>query len=377
MTRPGRVLVVGCGDIADRYAIDMARQANLSLAGAVDVDRGRAAAFAERHEIRVYDTLSDALGDDDVDLVANLTGHRAHFSVSTAALEAGRHVFSEKPLAMTSAEARALVSLARERGVGLAAAPLSFLGELAQTAGRWVRDGHLGRVRLAYADVNWGRIEAWHDRAQAFYEVGPLFDVGVYPLTLLAALLGGFTRVEAAYASRLLRERRTKTGETFEIEAPDFVTAILTTADGAAVRLTCNFYVTDPARQRGIEIHGDAGSLWLSNWFQFEGTLEHAPVGGQYRPVPLLRPSAVPLPWAAGLSDLWRAVNEGTRPRADPELAAHVVEVKEAIIRSAELARPVDLGGAPPAQPAADWADSLPLVTEPVPAEAGTHSEAS
>ncbi len=201
--------------------------------------------------------------------------------------------------------------------------------------------------------------------------------MGVYPLTLLAALLGGFTRVEAAYASRLLRERQTKTGETFEIEAPDFVTAILTTADGAAVRLTCNFYVTDPARQRGIEIHGDAGSLWLSNWFQFEGTLEHAPVGGQYRPVPLLRPSAVPLPWAAGLSDLWRAVNEGTRPRADPELAAHVVEVMEAIIRSAELARPVDLVGAPPAQPAADWADSLPLVTEPVPAEAGTHSEAS
>ncbi len=365
MTVPGSVVIVGCGDIADRYATDIARRPNLSLVGAVDLDGARAAEFAERHGIRAFAALDDALSNEKVDLVANLTTHRAHVAVSTAAIEAGCHVFSEKPLALSAAEASELVSLAEARNVRLGAAPIAFMGELAQTARRWIDGEMLGPVRLAYADVNWGRIEAWHDRAPAFYEIGPLFDVGVYPLTLVAALLGPFRRVEAAYADRLLRERRTTKGETFTIVAPDFVTAILTTASGAAVRLTCNFYVTDPARQRGVEIHGDAGSLWLSNWFQFEGTLEHAPVGRQYRPVPLLRQPEVPMPWAAGLDDLWRAASEGRQPQAAAVLAAHIVEVMESIIRAADLRRPVDITTAFAPPPAADWAVALRLVTEP------------
>ena len=367
--RRGRVAIVGTGDIADRYAADIGRQPDLQLSGAVDLDAARAAAFAERHGVRAYRDLDDALADTDVDLVANLTAHRAHVPVTTAALDASRHVFSEKPFALTAADARNLLALADERGVGLAAAPTVFLGELAQTARRWIADGRLGTVRAVYAEVNWGRIEAWHDRAEAFYEIGPLFDVGVYPLTLVAALLGPFRRVEAAYADRLLRERRTKAGGTFEVAAPDFVTAILTTMDGAVVRLTANFYVTDPARQRGVELHGDAGSLWLSNWFQFEGTLEFAPVGEQYRTVPLLRTPAVAMPWAVGLADLWVSVNERRRPSADGELAAHVVEVLESIIRAAETGRTIEMTSRPDRPPAAPWADALPLMTEPVPEE--------
>ncbi|MDP8905248.1 MAG: Gfo/Idh/MocA family oxidoreductase [Chloroflexota bacterium] len=369
MSRPGGVLVVGCGDIAERYATDIARQPNLRLVGAVDLDPARAAAVGERHGARAHATLDDALADDEVDLVANLTGHHAHVPVSRAAIDAGRHVFSEKPFALSAADAGTLVALAEERNVGLAAAPIVLLGELAQTARCWLDAGHLGTVRLAYAEVNWGRIEAWHAYPRAFYDVGPLFDVGVYPLTLLAGLLGPFARVEAAHTSRLLRERRAKTGETFEIAAPDFATAVLTTVGGAVVRLTANFYVADPARQRGVELHGDAGSLWISNWFQFDGMLEYAPHGRAYRRVPLLRQPEVPISWAAGVADLWSAVQEGRRPRADAALASHVIEVMEAIIRAADEGRGVELDSRPQPPPPPEWVAGLPLVVEPLPAD--------
>jgi predicted dehydrogenase len=355
------VLVVGCGDISDRYALDIGRQPHLRLVGAVDLAAERAQAFAERHGVRAYADLREALADPAVEIVANLTGHRAHAPVSRAAIEAGRHVFSEKPLALTATEAHELVRLAEQRGVLLGGAPIVPLGELVQTARRWIEEGRLGPLRLAYAEVNWGRIEAWHPDAKAFYDVGPLFDVGVYPLTLTASLLGPFRRIASAYATQLLPERRTAAGGSYEFGAPDFVSAVLVTAGGAAVRLTANFYVADPARQRGVELHGDDGSLWLSNWFQFGGTLEYAPHGEPYRPVPLLREPEVGLPWALGLEDLALAIEERRSPRADGALAAHVVEAMEAIITAATTGRPVDLESAPVIPPPPGWAASLPL----------------
>src|SRR5206468_4141832 len=103
---------------------------------------------------------------------------------SKRALEAGKHVYSEKPLALRVEEARELVELARRQGVRLGCSPSTFLGEAQQTAAAIIRSGRLGRVRAVYADVNWGRLETWHPAPESFHAVGVLFDVGVYPLTL-------------------------------------------------------------------------------------------------------------------------------------------------------------------------------------------------
>lgn len=327
--------IVGTGNIAGHYAADIARQPSLRLAGVTDLDADRARAFADEHGTRAFADLDALLAVPDVALIANLTSHRAHVPVSAAAIRAGKHVFSEKPMAPTGDEARELLELARRHGVLVGAAPIVPMGELAQSARRWIDDGLLGTVRLAFADVNWGRIESWHPDPAGFYAVGPLYDVGIYPVTLLTALLGPVTRV-VADARRLLPERRTKDGRQFTVEAPDYVVASLELESGPTVRLTADFYVADPARQRGVELHGDAGSLWLSNWFQFGGTLEHAPWGEPYRPVPLLRDPQVIMPWATGLEELARAVVEGRPPRVGGDHPAHVVDVLGAIIRSAE-----------------------------------------
>jgi predicted dehydrogenase len=355
------VVIAGCGNIAGRYAADIARQTHVRLVGVTDLDAARATAFAAEHGTRAYRALEDALADSDVAIVANLTSHRAHVPVSTAAIKAGRHVFSEKPMAMTAEQAQALLRLADEYGVHVAAAPIVVEGELVQTARRWVDEGRLGVVRLAWADVNWGRIEAWHPDPVGFYGVGPLFDVGVYPVTLLTGLFGPVARVTAD-AHHLLPRRRTVAGEPFTIGAPDYVVASLEIEHGPVVRLTANFYVADPARQRGIELHGDAGSLWLSNWSQFDGSLEHAPWGEPFRPVPLLRVPDVPMPWAAGLDELASAMQEGREARISGRHAAHVVDVLETIRRAADQGRGLEVTSRFVRPPTPPWADDLPLV---------------
>ena len=115
--------------------------------------------FGAEHGCRVHETLEALLADPDVQLVVNLTVHHAHFAVSRQALEAGKHVYSEKPMALEAAEARQLVDLAERQGLRLACAPSTFLGEAQQTAGAIIAGGELGTVRAVYADVNWGRIE--------------------------------------------------------------------------------------------------------------------------------------------------------------------------------------------------------------------------
>jgi predicted dehydrogenase len=338
------VALVGAGDIAKSYAEDIPRQPSLRLLGATDLDRGRAERLTATFGGRVYEDLGSVLADDDVSIVVNLTSHRAHVPISRAALEAGRHVFSEKPFALVPADAEALIALADDHRVRIGAAPIVLLGDLAATARDWIESGRLGTVRMAWADVNWGRLETWHEAPAPFYDVGPLYDVGIYPLTLLTGLLGPARRVTAV-GRRLLPDRRTLGGVAFEIGAPDAVLAIVELESGALIRLTANFYVADPARQRGVELHGDDGSLWLSNWFRFRGSVEAAaPWGEAYAPVPLVSDPPVDMPWAAGVEELARSVSEDRPMRAaTAEHAAHVVDVLDAISASIREERAIDV----------------------------------
>ncbi len=356
--------IVGCGDSAGRYAEDLARQPNVRLVAVTDLDSARAAAFGAANGARIHPSLDELLADPEVEIVANLASWSAHVPIGRRVVAAGRHLFSEKPLATTIADASALLAAARDRGVLVGAAPIVHLGELAQTARRWLDEGRLGPVRMAYAEVNWGWIEAWHPQPRPFYEIGPLFDVGIYPMTLLTALLGPVEEVRAD-ARRLKPSRVAKDGSTFEISAPDWVLAMLTFASGVVARLTVNFYVADPARQRGIELHGDAGSLWLSNWFQFGGTLEHAPRGGPWQAVPLLRDPEVMMPWAAGLDDLARAARDGRAPATGGAHATHVIDVLETVLRSAQEDRSLPVGTRMEQPPPAAWMPELPLPDAP------------
>src|SRR5829696_353278 len=144
--------IVGCGNIAGPYATDSRTHAELALVAATDLDEERVVAFAATHGCRAHRSLDDLLADDEVDIVVNLTVHQAHYDVTKQALEHGKHVYSEKPLALRADQARELVGLATSRGVRLGCSPSTFLGEAQQTATAIVRGGGLGTVRAVYAD---------------------------------------------------------------------------------------------------------------------------------------------------------------------------------------------------------------------------------
>jgi predicted dehydrogenase len=341
------VAVVGCGNISGAYGETMSAYRSVRIAGATDVDRALSAAFVERFGGVDYPSLDDVLGDPAVDAIVNLTYPGVHAQVTAAALEAGKHVHSEKPLAGSYASARTLVDLAADRGLRLSCSPITFMGEAQETMWRLVDEGAIGPVRVAYAEVNWSRIESWHPHPEPFYRIGPFADVGVYPLTILTAVFGPARRI-TAFGKVVYPDRTTTSGTPFSPGAPDFGVAVVELESGTVIRLTANFYVGHHSKQTGIELHGDTGSLFLSSWQEFDAAVELAPWGGSYEPVPVANPFRG-TDWGRALGELSDAIVTGRPHRATGAHAAHIVEILDAIATSAEEGRSVEVTSSFPA----------------------------
>ena len=356
MTQLG-IGIVGTGNIAGGYVRSAIAQPEIRVVAATDLDIDRATAFTAEHGLRLHRTLDELLSDDEIGIVVNLTVHHAHYAVTKRALEAGRHVYSEKPLALRSSEAAELVALARARNVRLGCSPSTFLGEAQQTAAGLVRGGRLGTVRAVYAEVNWGRIETWHPAPAPFYDVGVLVDVGVYPLTLVTSMLGPARSVRA-WGWDLMPERTALDGSPFRIGSPDLIVVAVELDGGAVLRLTTSFYVGRPAKLRGsIEFHGDDASLALGSFQDFDATVEVGAFGSEYEPVALVRPPFRGTAWARGVAEMAAAIGEDRPHRASAEQAAHVVDIIEAATTSMrDAGRPVQVTSrfAPP--PLMPWA---------------------
>ena len=338
-----RVAIIGCGNIAGPYSKDIRKQPSLEIAGFSDIDQARAQQFANEHGGKAYANLEEALGDPSIDVIVNLTIFQAHYEVVKAALMAGKHAYSEKPLALKADEALELVELAKSKNLKLGCAPITFLGEAQQTAMKMVREGKIGTPRVVYAEVNHGRIESWHPNPAPFYAVGPNLDVGVYPLALTTALFGRVKQL-TAFARTLSPNRVTKDGTAFTVTSPDFYVVNLEFESSVLVRLTTNFYVSGSTNQgEGIEFHGDLGSLHLHSWFVANSKLEYADFGKAYEAIPLIKETDQAIDWSRGLHDFCDAIQNGTQSRVTGDQAAHVVEILSATDESARTGQTVVL----------------------------------
>lgn len=325
-----RIGILGCGNIAKTYAKDVARYPRISLAGFYDVDAERAAAYAAEHGGSAYPSLEAMLADPGIDLVVNLTTHIHHYPLSKRCLEAGKHVFSEKPLALSRTDAEDLQATAEARGLRLGAAPINHLGEAQQTFLKALQERDVGPVRLAYAEINHGCIEDWHPNPAPFYDVGVLWDVGVYPLTLLCNALGPIDEVRA-WGTFVKRERETKDGRPFTLTTPDWGLATLRFAGGAHARLSANFYAAPAHNSHGIELHGDRGSVYVEHFQGFDSAVRYAPSRGAWQDLPLVRPGCPGSEYGRGIEDMVDAILENRPHRARADVAVHVVSVLEAI----------------------------------------------
>ena len=350
--------IVGTGNIAGAYARDILTHPQVRLAAATDLDASRAEAFGAEHGCPIHESLDDLLADPAVDIVVNLTVHHAHHEVTKRALEAGHHVYSEKPMALRSSEAHELVALAASRGLRLGCSPSTFLGEAQQTAAALIRDGRLGPVRAVYAEANWGRIETWHPAPRPFFDVGVMVDVGVYPLTLVTSMLGP-ARSARAWGWDLKAERTTLEGTPFRIGSPDLIVAAIELDGGTVLRLTSSFYVGRPAKLTGsVEFHGDEASLALGSFQDFDATVEVGLYGESYELVAPVREPFRGTAWARGVAEMADAIAAGRPHRASAEQAAHVVEILEAAAASiADGGRRVDITASFSPPPLMPWAE--------------------
>lgn len=323
-------VIVGCGNIAARYAADLTRAGIVELIGYFDVENDRATSLAAKHGGAVYETLDDAI--DAAELVLNLTIFEAHYPVTLAAVGRGRHVYSEKPLALELSEALEIERLAHSQGVQVAAAPFTFLGAAQKTAIDWIHGGNLGRVRLAYAEVNHGRIETWHPSPAPFYAVGPMLDVGVYPLAILIKAFGPVAKVRAI-PTLLHAVRSDLHGNEFTPDSPDYWLVDLEHTSGEKVRLTVNFYVYG---EEGIAFHGDEGSLRLDSWFVPDSPLWFTKYGGE--PQAVSTPGAAhEVDWSDGVAEFVSGLETGQASALNLSDSVHMVAVLDAITRSGEL----------------------------------------
>lgn len=353
-----RIGILGCGNISRGYGGTFKPYSHIEIAGAADIEPQRAVNFVKEFGGTAYPTVAALLADKSIDLVVNLTIHHAHVEVIKQCLEAGKHVFSEKPLALTYPDAKLLVEMAAAKGLRLACAPITFMGEAQQTAWKLIREGKAGTVRLAYAEVNWGRIEDWHPNPVPFYDVGPLFDVGVYPLTMVTAIFGPARRV-TGFGTVLYPDRMTKEEKPFHLDTADFTVGVIEHAGGAVTRLTTNFYVPHQGnKQHGLEFHGDKGSIYLRSWQNFDSLIEFAPYGRPYEAVTPVRPPFTGTEWSRGVVEMVEAIHAGRPQRATGAQAAHVVEIMEAIKTSYTQGKPVAVTSDFPPPAPMEWSET-------------------
>ena len=259
-----RIAFVGCGYVADFYVKTLANHPELELVGVMDREKERAERLARYYRLRVLDSLADILDDPTIDIVVNLTNPESHHAITKEALNAGKHVYSEKPLGTTLAQAQELVALAEARGLELAGAPCGLLGETAQTLWRALRDGRIGKPRLAYAELDDGPIHlmgvrGWKSESGAPWPYKDEFEVGCtlehagYFVTWLVAFFGPAKAV-TPFAAVTIPDKGVALGRI----TPDFSVACIEFADGVVARLTCSIFAT---HDRSLRIFGDDGVL--------------------------------------------------------------------------------------------------------------------
>jgi predicted dehydrogenase len=376
-----RLGIVGCGYVVDHYLRTLHDHPDLTLVGVADRDQRRADAVALRYATRAYPSADELLADSSVQLVVNLTTPQSHYAVTKAALLAGKHVYSEKPLGFHIEQANELVMLARSRRLMLSAAPCNALASSWRAVRTTLARGVIGSARLVYAElddnpIHLMRPEEWRSESGApwpyrnEFEVGCTLEHAGYHLTALVALFGPVASL-TAFSSCLVPD---KTSVPLDPpDTPDFSTACLLFRSGVVARLTCSIVAPYDHRLRVV---GEEGMITVDDCWQNDSfvhverfsqvtlnarkvrAVRHSRllqslvgVGGRKQPVvpaqrrparPVARSIAqkvrhhqlISMDFLLGIQDMQDALDQAREPTLPPELLLHVNELELSIARA-------------------------------------------
>jgi predicted dehydrogenase len=342
--------IIGCGNISAAYLRAASVFQILDVRAVADLDPDAAAARGAEFGVAVK-SVNDLLADPAIEIVVNLTIPKAHVEVGLQAIAAGKSVHSEKPLGISTGEARQLVDAARARGVRLGAAPDTFLGGAHQTARKLIDEGAIGTPLAGTAFFMCPGHERWHPNPGFYYLTGggPMLDMGPYYITDLVNLLGPVARV-AGMASRLRSERlitsKPLAGTRVPVEISTHVAGTLEFVSGAIVTVVMSFDVARH-RHRPIELYGADGAISVPDPNEFGGKVEIATAGQDWHAVPTQHIYADGNYRIIGVADMAKAIRSGRAHRANGDLAFHVLEVMEAFQCSADSGGYILIGSRP------------------------------
>lgn len=351
-----RIAFVGCGYVADFYIQSLSNHRELELVGVYDRKEERRMRFSAHYRVRAYGAFEELLSDPKVELVVNLTNPRSHYEISKASLERGKHVYSEKPLSMHMEQARELVEIAEKNRLLLASAPCNVLSETAQTVWKVLRDGQIGRARLAYAQMDDGLMsrnhEEWYSESGAQWPFDDEFETGCtlehvgYYLGWLTAFFGPGLRVWSFGV--VLDHAKHSSGD---CATPDYTVGNIEFASGLVARITCGLYAP---RDHSLKIFGDDGVLSVDECWDYHAQVfvenrkpkmwrekhpKRARILGLGRPnIPLVRePKFVycrngsRTDWCRGIAEQAEAVAEKRESRLSVRWSLHINELALAI----------------------------------------------
>ncbi|KAI0391420.1 oxidoreductase domain-containing protein [Xylariaceae sp. FL0594] len=379
------IAIVGCGFVAGYYGDTLPNHPELRTLAAYDICPSRTSAFSKRYNVPAAASYEAILQNPDIDLVVNLTPPDAHVEVSRAALLAGKHVYSEKPLALDRAGAEELVALAAKQVRVLAVAPCNYLGGALQTLARLVKGGGeegeraaaIGTPRVVYAEIDDGPIHqlphgTWRSGAGApwpaetEFRVGCVWEHAAYVVGFLTSVFGPAAGV-TSFSSTLVPEKPlAEEGKSIAPQdlGPDFCVAVISFRSGVVARLTVG---TVARRNRSMTVTGDAGILYMPDIWDYEAPVQFAlsrgsttipdskllqvtsvenkpsvATPGQEQgiqidttpadtPLPRQYPNAYRADMCLGIAEVAAAVREKRRPRMAADHAFHVYEIMQAL----------------------------------------------
>lgn len=345
--------IIGCGNISTTYFKLAPLFKAIEVRACTDIDmkaaRARAAEYGARAE-KVDDLLAAA----DIDIVVNLTIPAAHYEVSKRALDAGKHVFSEKPFVLTLKEGQDLARRAAKKGLRVGSAPDTYLGGAHQQARHLIDSGAVGKITSGTAFVMSHGMEHWHPNPDFFFKpgAGPVLDVGPYYVTNLIQLIGPISRVSAIATTpsptRTITSKP-RNGQKIKVETPTTIQALLEFENGATVMLGASWDVWNH-RHSNMELYGETGTLYVPDPNFFGGTVTMTRGDKPVKKLPAFNhPFAVPNQEhasgmlanyrSAGLADMAQAIADGRPHRCSLEMSLHAIDVMTSILRAGETGK--------------------------------------
>ncbi|MDR2686822.1 MAG: Gfo/Idh/MocA family oxidoreductase [Oscillospiraceae bacterium] len=352
---------VGVGNISGIYLKNLTEKfTDLEIVGVCDLVREKAQRAVDQYGMKLYKDMYELFADPAVDIVLNITRPAEHFEVSHAALEAGKHVYSEKPLAGTFAQGKALVELAQAKGLVIAGAPDTFLGAGVQGCRKLLAEDVIGAPIGAAAHMICHGHETWHPDPEFYYRApggGPMLDMGPYYVTALCQLMGpvksvmGMTRT--TWPTRAITSQPLD-GTVIDVDVPTHQTALLRFQSGAVATLITTFDAYSMPGVNNIEIYGERGNMIVPDPNSFGGEIKiklmekNSPAaqdnfgGGEWIPIDTPYDVYHENCRGVGLADMAAAIQAGRLPRAGAATQTlHVLEVLTAIERSSGEGREI------------------------------------